>query len=89
MSTRLIPASSALWMTLIESAGSGFPITVANISVPSAYGLTSMPVRPRVRHCMSVVHVDQEWDYQITVIAPDFGTLVGGLVDAAEFDGDD
>ncbi|MET8085815.1 SMI1/KNR4 family protein [Micromonospora sp. NPDC005237] len=37
----------------------------------------------------TVVHVDQEWDYQITVIAPDFETFLGGLVDAAEFDGDD
>lgn len=37
----------------------------------------------------TVVHVDQEWNYQITVIAPDFETFLGGLVDAAEFDGDD
>jgi len=37
---RLIPASSALWMTRIESSWSGLPMDVANISAPSAYGLT-------------------------------------------------
>jgi hypothetical protein len=35
----------------------------------------------------AVVHVDQEWDYQITVLAPDFETFVMGLTD--EFDYDD
>ncbi|WP_229400840.1 SMI1/KNR4 family protein [Micromonospora okii] len=29
----------------------------------------------------AVVHVDEEWDYQITVLAPDFETFVAGLVD--------
>lgn len=29
----------------------------------------------------AVVHVDQEWDYQITVLAPDFETFVAGLTD--------
>jgi hypothetical protein len=51
---RLMPASSALWITRIESSGSGLPTRVANISAPSAYGLTLMPVRPRVRYCMIV-----------------------------------
>lgn len=37
----------------------------------------------------TVVHVDQEWNYQITVIARDFETFLGGLVDETEFDGDD
>lgn len=29
----------------------------------------------------AVIHVDQEWDYRITVLASDFGTFVAGLVD--------
>ncbi|MEU7925387.1 SMI1/KNR4 family protein [Micromonospora sp. NPDC049801] len=37
----------------------------------------------------TVVHVDQEWDYQITVLAPDFETFLGGLVDDTDFDEDD
>jgi hypothetical protein len=28
----------------------------------------------------AVVHVDQEWEYRITVLAPDFETFVTGLV---------
>ena len=28
-----------------------------------------------------VVHVDEEWDYRITVLAPDFETFVRGLTD--------
>ena len=54
MSTRLIPASSALWMIRMESSGSGLPMDVANISVPSQYGLTLMPVLPSVRYSMLV-----------------------------------
>ncbi|MCN0178146.1 SMI1/KNR4 family protein [Salinispora arenicola] len=34
----------------------------------------------------AVVHVDQEWNYQITVLAPDFETFVTGLVDESEYD---
>lgn len=33
-----------------------------------------------------VVYVDQEADYQVTVIAPDFASFVRGLVDEDEFD---
>jgi SMI1/KNR4 family protein SUKH-1 len=33
----------------------------------------------------TVVHVDQEWDYQITVLAPNFEIFVAGLVDEADF----
>ncbi|WP_436278249.1 SMI1/KNR4 family protein [Micromonospora gifhornensis] len=36
----------------------------------------------------AVVHVDQEWNYRITVLAPDFETFVAGLVDEACFAGD-
>src|SRR6476469_1664430 len=63
VATRLIPASSALWMTRIESPGSALPTDVANISAPSAYGLTLMPVRPRVRYCMtgSCRMVETKW----------------------------
>ncbi|WP_412101301.1 SMI1/KNR4 family protein [Micromonospora maris] len=34
----------------------------------------------------AVVHVDQEWNYQITVLAPDFETFVAGLVDESELE---
>ena len=34
----------------------------------------------------AVVHVDQEWDYRITVLAPDFETFVKGLVDESDYD---
>jgi hypothetical protein len=37
----------------------------------------------------AVVHVDQEWDYRITVLAPDFETFVAGLVDESTFAADD
>ncbi|MEV6370399.1 SMI1/KNR4 family protein [Micromonospora musae] len=37
----------------------------------------------------AVVHVDQERNYQITVLAPDFETFVTGLVDESEYDIDD
>jgi hypothetical protein len=33
-----------------------------------------------------VVYVDQEADYQVTIIAPDFASFVHGLVDEDEFD---
>jgi SUKH superfamily protein len=33
-----------------------------------------------------VVHVDQEVDYRITKLAPDFATFVSGLVDDSAFD---
>jgi hypothetical protein len=36
----------------------------------------------------AVVHVDQEWDYRITVLAPDFETFVQGLVDESDYDVD-
>jgi hypothetical protein len=32
-------------------------------------------------------HVDQEWDYQITVLAPDFGSFVPALRHEGEYDG--
>ncbi|MDT0529139.1 SMI1/KNR4 family protein [Micromonospora sp. DSM 115977] len=37
----------------------------------------------------TVVHVDQEWNYQITILAPDFETFLAGLIDESEYDGDD
>jgi len=36
-----------------------------------------------------VVHVDQEEDYKVTLVAPDFETFIRGLVDEGEFDVDD
>lgn len=43
------------------------------------------------RHCgpqgePQVVHVDQEADYEVTVVAPDFATFIHGLVDEEAFD---
>lgn len=32
-----------------------------------------------------VVHVDQEWDFQITTLAPNFEAFVRGLVDESHF----
>ncbi|WP_410810390.1 SMI1/KNR4 family protein [Micromonospora sp. 067-2] len=37
----------------------------------------------------AVVHVDQEWNYQITVLAPDFETFMTGLVDESTYNVDD
>lgn len=34
----------------------------------------------------TVVHVDQERDYAVTVVAPDFETFIRGLQDSSEFD---
>jgi hypothetical protein len=33
----------------------------------------------------TVVHVDEEWDYAITTLAPDFETFLTGLVDASSY----
>ncbi|MCS6959543.1 MAG: SMI1/KNR4 family protein [Pseudanabaenaceae cyanobacterium SKYGB_i_bin29] len=33
-----------------------------------------------------IVHVDQEFDYKITFLAPDFAAFIKGLVDESEFD---
>jgi hypothetical protein len=37
----------------------------------------------------AVVHIDQEWGYRITVLAPDFETFVTGLLDESHYDMDD
>jgi hypothetical protein len=34
----------------------------------------------------AVVHVDQEWDYQITVLAPDFEAFIRGLTAELDYD---
>lgn len=47
VSTRLIPASSAVWIIRIDSAWSVFPMA-PSIMVPSASSLTEMPVPPSV-----------------------------------------
>ena len=33
-----------------------------------------------------IIHVDQEYDYKITFLAPDFETFIKGLVDDSQFD---
>ncbi len=37
----------------------------------------------------AVVHVDQERNYQITVLAPDFKTFVADLIEESEYNVDD
>lgn len=54
MSTKLMPASSALWMIRTDSSWSGFPMA-PNIIAPRQYGLTLMPVRPSVRYFMKLL----------------------------------
>ncbi len=34
----------------------------------------------------AVVHIDQAWDYQVTVLAPDFESFVKGLTDELDYD---
>lgn len=34
----------------------------------------------------SVVHIDQEVDYRITKLAPDFATFIANLKDESEYD---
>src|SRR3954471_16304672 len=46
---KLIPASSARWMILIESSWSGLP-QAPNIMAPRQSGLTWTPVLPSVRY---------------------------------------
>src|SRR2546423_13813855 len=52
-----MPASSARWMILIESAWSVFP-HAPNIIVPRQSGLTLTPVRPRLRRERSSIAPD-------------------------------
>src|ERR1700759_3871464 len=48
---KLIPASSARWMILIDVSWSGSP-HAPNIMEPRQSGLTCIPVRPRLRYSM-------------------------------------
>src|SRR3954452_15193440 len=48
---KLMPASSARWMILIESSWSGLP-QAPNIIAPRQSGLTWTPVLPSVRYSM-------------------------------------
>src|ERR1700685_4433886 len=56
VSMKLMPASRALWMILIESSWSGLP-QAPNIMAPRQRGLTLRPVRPRVRSSISSPYV--------------------------------
>src|SRR5205823_6733232 len=51
VSMKLIPASSARWMTRIDSSWSGLP-QAPNIIAPRHSGLTCTPVLPRLRSSM-------------------------------------
>jgi hypothetical protein len=71
---------SAFWVTEW-----GYPdIGVYIVDCPSA-GHDMIALDYRSPGEPTVVHVDQEWDYRITVIAPDFETFVTGLVDWSDF----
>ena len=48
VSMKLMPASSARWMTLMDVSWSGSP-QAPNIMAPRQSGLTLIPVRPRLR----------------------------------------
>lgn len=66
------------------------PIGVYFADCPSAgHDMVALDYRacgPQGEPC--VVHVDQEGDYRITWLAPDFATFVGGLVDEEGFEDD-
>jgi SMI1-KNR4 cell-wall len=75
---------SAFWV-----AEWGYPdIGVYIVDCPSA-GHDMIALDYRLPGEPTVVHVDQEWDYRITVLAPDFGTFVTGLVDESDYEVDD
>ncbi|MFG1888053.1 SMI1/KNR4 family protein [Micromonospora sp. NPDC049051] len=71
---------SALWI-----AEWGYPdIGVYIVDCPSA-GHDMIALDYRCLGEPTVVHVDQEWNYQITVLAPDFETFLKGVVDGSEY----
>jgi hypothetical protein len=71
---------SAFWV-----AEWGYPdIGVYIVDCPSA-GHDMIALDYRSPGEPSVVHVDQEWDYRITVLAPDFETFVTGLVGESDY----
>lgn len=73
------PGGSAFW---VEEWG--YPdIGVYVASCPSA-GHDMIALDYRGPGEPVVVHVDQEWDYRITVLAPDFETFLRGLVDGPD-----
>ena len=75
---------SAFWV-----AEWGYPdIGVYIVDCPSA-GHDMIALDYRLPGEPTVVHVDQEWDYRITVLAPDFETFVTGLVDESDYEVDD
>ncbi|MDG4784580.1 SMI1/KNR4 family protein [Micromonospora sp. WMMD1102] len=64
----------------------GYPdIGVYIADCPSA-GHDMIALDYRSRGEPVVVHVDQEWNYRITVLAPDFETFIRQLVDASDYD---
>lgn len=71
---------SAFWV-----AEWGYPdIGVYIVDCPSA-GHDMIALDYRSPDEPAVVHVDQERDYRITVLAPDFETFVRGLVDESGY----
>src|SRR4051812_8445765 len=86
---KLMPASSARWMILIESSWSGLP-QAPNIMAPRQSGLTWTPVLPSVRYSIprtypSFVVEQLPLDLQATGVA---GELAGRADDAVTGDDD-
>src|SRR3954452_8997438 len=87
---KLMPASTAAWMTRIHSSWSLLPQS-PNIMAPRHRGLTLTPVAPRLRSCMAPQLVDrcearlESVASGSQVEAPDAHALLagkaGGLVD--------
>ena len=74
-------AGSAFWV-----AEWGYPdIGVYIADCPSA-GHDMIALDYRSSGEPAVVHLDEEWDYRITVLAPDFETFLRMLVDASDFE---
>jgi hypothetical protein len=90
--TALAAVGRTAWFSLCGEVGSafwvsewGYPdIGVYFADCPSGgHDMIALDYRDGGEPC--VVHVDQEWDYRITVLAPDFASFIGGLVDESEF----
>ncbi|MFI6678364.1 SMI1/KNR4 family protein [Kribbella sp. NPDC050470] len=74
-------AGSAFWV-----AEWGYPdLGIYIADCPSA-GHDMVALDYRAPGEPAVVHVDQEWDYRITVLAPNFETFMAGLVDETHYD---
>ncbi len=72
---------SAFWV-----AEWGYPDIGIYIAECPSDGHDMIALDYRSRGGPAVVHVDQEWNYRITLLAPDFETFVTGLVEGSAYD---